>query len=1195
MTDSTTLLDMTSHRQGLASDPNASAWVSANAGSGKTYVLSRRVIRLLLQGANPSKILCLTFTKAAAAEMTRRVFNLLSGWTECDDETLLDELGKLGGVTPTVDLAARARKLFAKALETPGGLKIQTIHAFCEALLQRFPIEANVPGHFQVLDDRDQSTLMDLAKSNVFANAPTHVEQSIRDSFAILLEECTDHTIDKILGEIIAERHALQAWLQRAGGLADALQQLHLKYDLKVEDTLEKLDEEIVNSPYFSYPYVQKCIHYLNICGKTDVAVAARMTQFLSPETPSDKAQNWVNIFLTKTGSWRSTKTLITKAGKTELPDFIEKAEQEIVRLNGILERKRSRAAVQLTAAFLTVGDAVLDHYDRQKIGRGFLDFEDLIVSSVNLLSVAEAALWVQYKLDQGIDHILVDEAQDTSPRQWDIVRALGAEFFSGETGRSDQSGPRTLFAVGDEKQSIYSFQGAEPKYFTDMRRHFMQRAQQAEQTFHEVRLQLSFRSTPDVLSAVDKVFANEETADGLTAGTLDIPNSDQDGAGLDTPHPTAEPILHDAVRFSDPGDVTVWPMFSDEPAKEPDDWSTPIDVESPQSAKVRLAESIANQIGAWLTAQERLPGTGKLISAGDILVLVRKRDAFVAALVRALKARNIPVAGSDRLVLTDHIAIKDLIALGQVMVLREDDLSLAALLKSPLFNWNEEDLFRIAHGRKKKPLWANLEANAASGHPASKQAYDTLRVWMNSADFDRPFEFFSRILDKDGGRKKFKARFGAEVDDVIDQFMRLALDTETTHVPSLDRFLSHLQSSEIVIKRELDTVRSDVRIMTVHGAKGLEAPIVFLVDPGSAPRHASHDPAIIKLDAPGGGSVLSVCRTSQGMPLLVEQKLAADRTAGEQEYRRLLYVALTRAGDRLIVCGYQGPRGAHPKCWHNLVWQGLADEAEHADFDGSEGDMLIWQKTPMKTDFLDPAATLTSGADQDAGSTDLPDWIDRPAPHIPVVQRLSPSDAVDDQDADEPGPKGPARDVFADALDPENNALKRGRLIHRLLEILPDIPAAERLQVAQGAALIALPDQTSNGRARDVNTVLEILSDPHFSDLFSGQGRAEVSLNGWIEKQDGSRYLVSGQIDRLLMTDTTITIVDYKTNRNPPATEDEVPAQYIAQLALYRKLLSDIYPNHGIEAALVWTSAPALMPLTRSRLDEALRRILNS
>lgn len=1193
MTDSTELLDMTSHRQGLASDPNASAWVSANAGSGKTYVLSRRVIRLLLQGANPSKILCLTFTKAAAAEMTRRVFNLLSGWTECDDETLLDELGKLGGVTPTLDLAARARKLFAKALETPGGLKIQTIHAFCEALLQRFPIEANVPGHFQVLDDRDQSTHMDLAKSKVFADAPTHVKRSVRDSFALLLEECTDHTIDKILGEIIAERHALQAWLQRADGLAEVIQQLHVMYDLRAGDTLEKLDEEIVNSPYFSYPYVQKCIQALNTCGKTDVAVATRMTQFLTPETPSDKAQSWVNIFLTKTGSWRSTKTLITKAGKTELPDFIERAEQEIVRLDGLVERKRSRAAVELTEAFLTVGEAVLDYYDQQKISRGFLDFEDLIVSSVNLLSVAEAALWVQYKLDQGIDHILVDEAQDTSPRQWDIVRALGAEFFSGETGRSDQEGPRTLFAVGDEKQSIYSFQGAEPKYFTDMRRHFMQRAREAEQTFHEVRLQLSFRSTPDVLSAVDTIFANEETADGLTAGTLDAPNSDPGRSGLDTPK--AEPILHDAVRFSDPGDVTVWPMFSDEPINEPDDWSAPIDMESPQSAKVRLAESIANQIAAWLAAQEKLPGTGELISAGDILVLVRKRDAFVAALVRALKARNIPVAGSDRLVLTDHIAIKDLIALGQVMVLREDDLSLAALLKSPLFNWNEEDLFRIAHGRKKVPLWANLEANAASGHVASKLAYDTLRVWMNSADFDRPFEFFSRILDKDGGRKKFKARFGSEVDDVIDQFMRLALDTETTHVPSLDRFLSHLQSSEIVIKRELDTVRSDVRIMTVHGAKGLEAPIVFLVDPGSAPRHASHDPAIIKLDAPGGGSLLSVCRTSQGMPSLVEQKLAADRTAGEQEYRRLLYVALTRAGDRLIVCGYQGPRGAHPKCWHNLVWQGLVDEAEHTDFEGSEGDMLVWQKTPMKKDPPDPTTQLAGGADQDAGIVGLPEWISRPAPHIAVVQRLSPSDAVDDQDADEPGPKGPARDVFADALDPENNALKRGRLIHRLLEILPDISTTDRLQVAQDATLIALPDQSPDARARDVNTVLEILSDPHFADLFSGQGRAEVSLNGWIEKQDGSRHLVSGQIDRLLMTDTTITIVDYKTNRNPPTTEDDIPAQYIAQLALYRKLLSDIYPNHGIEAVLLWTSGPMLMPLTTSRLDEALRRILVS
>lgn len=1168
------LLGRTGYLQGQASDPQASAWVSANAGSGKTYVLSRRVIRLLLQGADPSKILCLTFTKAAAAEMTRRVFDLLAGWTECDDDALIRQLTDLDGVAPDAGLMVRARKLFARALETPGGLKIQTIHAFCEALLQRFPIEANVPGHFQVLDDRDQIDLLGRAKTRVFATAETHTDQAVRDGFAVLLEECTDHAIDRILGEIIAERHALGAWIQSVGGLVEAVQDLNLIYDLKSDESLEKLDEETVNSPNFSVLYVQKCIPILNEGGKSDQEVAARMALFLAPEKPLDKAQNWVNIFLTKTGTWRSTKRFIGKASKARLADFTERSEQEIARLETLLDRRRALAAVRLTAAFLAVGTAVLKEYDRQKSSRGFLDFEDLIVNSLELLSTAEAAQWVQYKLDQGIDHILVDEAQDTSPRQWRIVRALGAEFFSGDSGHDR---PRTLFAVGDEKQSIYSFQGAEPKYFADMRRHFLRRARDAEQTFHEIALRLSFRSTPDVLSAVDQVFADPATAEGLT-GDMDA----DDGV--------ADPIQHDAVRFSDPGDVTVWPIFSDTPSPEPEDWSQPIDVETPQSAKVRLAERIAAQIEEWLIRRDRLPGTGAVISAGDILVLVRKRDAFVPALVRALKARSIPVAGSDRLVLTDHIAVKDLIALGQVMVLREDDLSLAALLKSPLFNWSEGDLFEVAAGRD-STLWRSLEAKAENGHAVSADALATLRDWLGSADFERPFEFYSRILDKDGGRRNFKARFGGEVDDVIDQFMRLALDAETLQTPSLDRFLMDLQTSEIVIKRELDTARSDIRIMTVHGAKGLEAPIVFLVDPGSAPRHAGHDPAIMPLERPDGPPALTVCQTADGKPALVTKHLEDDRRAGEQEYRRLLYVALTRARDRLIVCGYQGSRGAHARCWHNLVWNGLAAAAEPADFDGEENAMLIWRKTPDKPVSAkdDPESGTTPPAD-----LPLPDWAHRPADALAIVQRLSPSDAIDSTDADEPGPKSPPRDLLADALGEESPALKRGRLVHRLLEILPDVAEAARQETAGRAATMALPDIDPAQRQALVASILALLEDERFAPLFTTRGRAEVSLSGLVTKSTGARFLVSGQIDRLLITDETITLVDFKTNRVPPRSIDDAPAQYIAQLALYRRLLADIYPNHVIEAALLWTSGPALMPIPTSRLDDALRIILD-
>ncbi|MEM1046905.1 MAG: double-strand break repair helicase AddA [Pseudomonadota bacterium] len=1168
MTRDASALDRTTLLQGKASDPAASAWVSANAGSGKTYVLSRRVIRLLLAGANPSKILCLTFTKAAAAEMTRRVFDLLSHWTECDDATLHDELAELEGTAPTENRLVHARRLFAQALETPGGLKIQTIHAFCEALLQRFPLEANVPGHFRVLDERDQSELIEAARASVFAEAPLDPSGRVGAAFTFLVDTCSDLAIANTLNEIIAQRHAVRSWIQRTGSVDEAIHDLCLTLDLTPDITLDKLNQEIATSSFFSDIYIENCMQVLARGGKTDTEVAARLGRFVTAGTDADKATHWVNIFLTKSGAWRSTNSMITKVAKADLPDFTERAEREVFRLEALLDRRRALAATQLTGAFLDLGTAVLDRYERRKTSRGFLDFEDLIVNTIALLSSAEAALWVQYKLDQGIDHILVDEAQDTSGRQWAIVEALSGEYYAGETGRPDR---RTVFAVGDEKQSIYSFQGAEPKFFADMRRHFEKRAGAAGALFHFVPLRLSFRSTQDVLGAVDAVFEDTQTARGLSS----------DG----------EPILHEAVRSGEPGDVRVWPMFTDRPAAEPDDWSKPIDVENPQSAKIRLADAIADQIGTWLDSGARLAAGGPAIGAGDILVLVRKRDAFVPALVRALKTRGIPVAGSDRLALTDHIAVKDLIALGQVMVLRDDDLALATVLKGPLFDWSEEALFDIAYERTGS-LWQSLEDRAAQGDQLAAPALARLRAWMNSADFERPFGFYTRVLDQDGGRRRFKARFGSEVDDVLDQFTQRALDAQVGEPVSLDRFLAGLQAADIVIKRELDTARSDIRIMTVHGAKGLESPIVFLVDPGSAPRHASHDPAIVTLEGQAGieGPPLCVARTPEGIASKVRERLDASREAGLEEYKRLLYVALTRARDRLIVCGYQGTRGADAQCWHRLVWQGLAGDARAVPFDEADGSsMLVWQKTPA----LDGTAPVSAPAPE-PGPPPLPDWIDRPAPAARPLHRLSPSTALDG-DPDEPGPKTPARDRLAEAMAPDGDALQRGRFVHRLLEILPTRPSDERRDLALRTASLSLPDLPDDERTALVNSVLDLITEPDFAELFSDQGEAEVSIGGRVAKADGSRHLVSGQVDRLLVLPDRVTIIDYKTNRSPPQTPDAVPRPYVAQMALYREILRSIYPGREIEALLLWTANRTVSRLPGSQLDEAMRTIRES
>ncbi len=545
----------------------------------------------------------------------------------------------------------------------------------------------------------------------------------------------------------------------------------------------------------------------------------------------------------------------------------------------------------------LRLADATIAAYQRMKTARGALDFDDLIIKTTALLARSDAAQWVQYKLDRGVEHILVDEAQDTSPRQWQVVKALVEEFFAGE-GAS--SATRTLFAVGDQKQSIFSFQGAVPAWFTRMQRELGQRARAAEARWFDPQLHLSFRSVPSVLSAVDGVFA----APGAYRALSD----------------TGEPPTHSAARLGVPGRVILWPMIAPAEKIEPEDWATPLDHLGEASPEVKLAKRLARTIGRWLHGGERLD-SGEPIRAGGILILCRTRGAQTDAINRALKTAGVPIAGADRLHLTEHIAVMDLMALARVALLPEDDLSLAALLKSPLIGLGEDALFDLAHGRG-GALWDAL-GRQAQERADFAEARARIERWRASADRREPYGFFARILGPEGGRERFLRRLGAEAEDVLDEFLTQALAYERIAAPTLQGFLAWLEGGTSEIKRDTETLRDEVRVMTVHGAKGLEADIVFVVDTGSMPVHPSHDAKVIALDDDRDGSVspLVWMRRLKAMPKLVEARVKALRAGSQEEYLRLLYVAMTRARDRLIVCGTLKERGTDPvDGWHGLV-----------------------------------------------------------------------------------------------------------------------------------------------------------------------------------------------------------------------------------------------------------------------------------
>ena len=574
----------TRRAQADASNPRASAWVSANAGSGKTFVLAQRVIRLLLAGTDPARILCLTFTRAAAAEMAKRVFDILCVWTTLSDTRLAAEIARVEGRRPDPATLTEARRLFARALETPGGLKIQTIHAFCERLLHQFPFEANVAGHFEVLDERDADAFADTARRRVLVRSLRRMATGLSAPHcATVLAAASDFAHELAVKEFIDRRDRVRAWIVRAGSLDAALRELKAGLGLDEAETMDSLRAAIVSECAFIND-LPRLVASLGEGSKSDRQAALRLAPFLDATSDVARCTAYLDFWTTADGKLRATSSLVTNATKNDWPGLAEWIEDERERLEGLLDRIAAAECYESSAAMLRLADAAMQEYDRMKVARGVLDFDDLIVKTANLLLRVGAAHWVHYKLDRGLDHILVDEAQDTSPRQWEVVAALAEEFFAGE-GASDTI--RTLFAVGDEKQSIYSFQGAVPAWFSRMRRELGGKARKAGFGWTDPELHLSFRSAEIVLQAVDTVFAREPAWRGLSG----------------EPGPT----VHTAARLNTPGQVIIWPMIEPPEKPDPDDWTSPVDHLGDESPEVKLANRIADTIDGWLNRAEPL------------------------------------------------------------------------------------------------------------------------------------------------------------------------------------------------------------------------------------------------------------------------------------------------------------------------------------------------------------------------------------------------------------------------------------------------------------------------------------------------------------------------------------------------------------------------------------------------------------
>lgn len=1100
---------LASEQQHSAANPLKSVWVEASAGTGKTKVLSDRVLRLLLDGVKPQRILCLTYTKAAAVEMNTRISERLSKWSVQTDEKLEENLFELlGKEMANAKLLQkyknRARTLFAILLDTPGGIKIQTIHSFCQEVLKRFPLEAGISPYFDILDDESSVDALKQIQKELLETTEYGADCPLKTALRYLTENLSEYSFPKVMKNITENRSKLSEMFATYPSQEDLLSKLAQSLQISPDDTEEQTISEFMKG--INYEDLRKNIAALLKGGKKDSERAEKMEKFLREDENFNNYQDYKRLFLNKDGTVPQ-KLADTKS--TAADSFLsERLEKECERILQNEEKICKIRLYQSTKSIFVITRELNLRYNNFKKLYAKFDYEDLILLTRHLLADSAVASWVLFKLDGGIDHILIDEAQDTSPNQWDIIKSLSEEFFAGK-GSSDKK--RTVFAVGDRKQSIYSFQGADPDKFDKMSAYF---SEKAAPDFQKVNLEVSFRSVSPVLETVNKIFSKENVSAGVTA--------------------QGETVHHIPFRKGEAGKVEVWPLLvADKKDKSREDnWLPPFEMSQETSVKKKLARMMAEKIKELVDKEK--------FHYSDVMVLVQTRNSFVEEFIRACKDNNVNINGADKLLLSEQIAVQDLVSLGRFLLLPNDDLSLAEVLKSPLFDLSDEDLWKICAKRGNAPVWSKL-----GDFSQYAKIYADLQNLLNMLDFVRPYELFNYVLTKMDGRYKFTERMGMEVEDALDEFINLTISYEQTHIPSLQGFIDWIGRTEVEIKRETEQKGNDaVRLMTVHGSKGLQAPIVFMPDTARI-KNTKSEQALLWKDNLAYYPLNKDCYDKTCLQIKEENSRKSF-----EEYRRLLYVALTRAEDRLYICGFSNKENADARSWYSICQETLRENGE------KNGEIF-----EIKT----PEIIAKKTEDKQSVEEKMPEpeaWIYQNAEKETLLSKpYTPSHGEEEIDVDSSSP-----------LAENGNFYLRGSIIHKLLQFLP--PNKQNNENLIEEYLNKNAEELADFQRKQIKKeVFALLNSDEFSEILGKNSRSEVPIMGEV---DGK--IISAQLDRLVILPDKIMIVDFKTNRPAAQTLGDTPEIYVNQLLMYAKLLRKIYQDKSVETYILWTNEARLM-----------------
>ncbi|NEV49657.1 DNA helicase UvrD [Wolbachia pipientis] len=1069
-----------------AINPNFSVWVNASAGTGKTKILIDRVLRLLLE--NKRNILCLTFTNAAANEMENRVHSILSKWAICSESVLIADLEQLDffpmypylssqcSTRENKDYLTRTRRLFSE-LENLG-LTIQTIHAFCYKLISNFPIEAGIAPNCTLNECKELHSII--------FNKVLHNE-TVQDDINLIATEIDENKLRDLLYTLCIKRSISENDSEYIKDKLSAPDEIH---DLQSETTehIKRLAEILSEGSKRDQSYSE--ILYSTVIPVLDTGIQKKRTSVsysddTGMERKDTRIEDLAKVFL-KSES-HEKKSISSIATKSTLEKFRD-AEQIIESVQNVvfthIKDMNSYQIFRRTSSLLGIFKVYVDLYSSEKSKNALLDYNDIIGLAKNLLSNPNYKDWILFNLDQKIDHILVDEAQDNSISQWKIITNLCDEFFAGNDEK------RTLFVVGDVKQSIYRFQGANPHLFNYMQQYFHTKT--GGRDWISCQLEKSFRSTPEVLMLVDRIFNNFRA---------EISFNDNE-------------IKHVPHRENDQGYIEIWPALPK--CKEKEQRALQIHLTCKEGYTIAdrlLAQAIAHKIHNWLNEGRILVAKDRHIEPRDIVILVRQRNVLVDYIISELKKANVPVVGRDYFRIMDYIAVQDLIALAEFLLLQANNLALANALKSPLFNFTEDDLFNIAYNRKEQSLWERLQ----DYHGV---IYSELNYLINLSRIESPLTLFTHILRT--GKKKFAARLGLECFEVLDEFMNLVLQFEN---PSLQAFVQWIKENNPEIKNDMQSECNAVRIMTIHKSKGLQAPIVFLVDTNTVPRNSKS----IIFD---GTEVPFWCGKNNNA--YCDQVKREKKLEDYNEYLRLLYVALTRAEDELYILSKEPVQKGS---WYDLITQ--------------YGEPYEKKQAYLQPIFKEKVEVLCVNANYPYIYKKR-DYFD-----VPVIS-LPPNLSMSFQCLTLGSSEKEGAEWIPVSSTGMTDGYTRGLIIHSILQYMPKIEKEGRKNWVRKYL-----DNINTSEDKDEIYSKILAFNEKYGYLFDLGGKSEITLSGII---NGEPVLV--RLDMLCITQDKAIIIDYKSHRNVSVS---LLNEIKKQMLTYKTLVQEIYPNKQVECMVIW------------------------